>query len=226
MFNIIPILVAVSILVYGGNVNAQCPIIVANGVTSLQGNSNVPCFGYTFLIANTDSISVIAGVIDRSQYQVPNTDQFANFNSCLAPGPGQPSTMLFEPGDTLSMEFVYFPNNMTGTSIVDLCFFDANNPTDTTFWTINVTTSPTVSVHEWNKEDAMNIFPVPVVDIMNIELPKLGGEIDLVIRDATGRSIAKMSGSDRLTFEASGLKPGTYYLSRVEESKAIQFVKQ
>lgn len=198
---------------------AQSTVHVGTGVTYLEGNSTLPCFGYTFWITHSDTMPVKAAVTDSAIFQLPGTTHMAGFASCAPPIPGQPSWIWIEPGDTLMMEFVYFPNSMIGTSTIELQLFDLDSPTDTTYWTLDVYSGPFVSSHEINSTQELGIFPNPASDYLY--LVGASRQAPYIIVDMNGRVLMSSTLEDRI--DVSELPSGVYLLSA--EGTAMTFVK-
>lgn len=168
---------------------------------------------------------VLAAVIDSTVQGLPGTTQMITFNGCAAPVPGQPETMSVEPYDTLWAQFFYFPNGQSGTKIVDICFFDFNNPTDTVCERMTLITNTSVSIHEQEFDDELiKIYPNPFDSDLTVEISsRIEGDGDVIVFDAKGRLVhgGKMNSKTKTFSMPLGLTEGTYHISILKDGKLL-----
>lgn len=219
------LLLVFSLVVSSFSVHSQNPIDITSCPDTVMVNSNIPCYGFLVYFTNNDSLPINAAAIDSANYQLPGTTQMVTFNGCASPIPGQPETIFIEPSDTLWAQFIYFPNGQTGTSSVDICFFDFDNSSDTVCSTIVINTSPTVSVEEENTANVnIKTYPNPFSDQLTVEyILNLTEDASLSLYDLTGKLVYSQS-IDRMSRHSVIYPPktsGTYLLVLQSESRVL-----
>lgn len=171
-------------------------------------NSNVPCWGTTVKFSNNTQNFVTTAVIDTASQQLAGTTQVVGFNGCNTPLPGQPDILGVEGYDTLFAMFTYFPNGQVGTTVVDVCFFNWNNPGDTICETIVIITDPFASQDELTTNGLL-IFPNPSQGQFNITgLENVSENAVLCVYNNAGQLIYTAKVED--TVELEGLRAGNY----------------
>ncbi|MEO9531041.1 MAG: T9SS type A sorting domain-containing protein [Crocinitomicaceae bacterium] len=173
-------------------------------------NSNVPCWPTQIEFKNNSPNGMLAAVYDTASAQLIGTDQIVGFNGCSSPLPGQPDQQLIEPQDTLPAMFVYYPNNQTGITVVDVCFFNWSNPGDTVCSTIVIISDLMASQKELDGFE-MDIYPNPsngLFSISGIEI--FSDESVLLVANSEGRIIY----TDILqsSVDLGNVENGHYYL--------------
>lgn len=72
----------------------------------------------------------------------------------------------------------------------------------------------------------LKVYPVPAQDVINVEYPELSGDVEVVLRDITGKIAASANGSlKEAAVDVSGLAPG-YYTANVVVDGNIVAVKK
>ncbi|MBD3636576.1 MAG: T9SS type A sorting domain-containing protein [Crocinitomicaceae bacterium] len=151
------LLIVVSLISF--NLQAQ-EFTIVECPDTVYVNSNVPCWGTFITFSNNSQNFVITAIIDTASQQLNGTSQVVGFNGCNTPLPGQPDLLGVEGNDTLFAMFTYFPNGQIGTTVVDVCFFNWNNPGDTICETMVIITDPFASQEKFEKHE-ISLFPNP-----------------------------------------------------------------
>ncbi len=213
--------------------HSQNSIDITSCPDTVMVNSNIPCYGFLVHFTNNDSLPINVAVIDSANYQLPGTTQMVTFNGCASPIPGQPETIFIEPSDTLWAQFIYFPNGQSGTSSVDICFFDFNNSSDTVCSTIVIDTSPFVSTADIeNTNFVLRTYPNPFSDQLFIEYDiNLGNSANVLITDIHGKLIysQRLNPSEKQSILSFNPEKGIYFVSLVLNGTPVhteQIIKQ
>lgn len=91
---------------------------------------------------------------------------------------------------------------------------DMNTGEDETYYSDSVYFSALSSVHNFENDNLLKLYPNPVEDVLNIELPNLSNSA-LIISDVSGRVYFNYEAisSQKLTLNIAGLNTGVYSIS-------------
>lgn len=127
-----------------------------------------------------------------------------------------------------SIPFVY-----TDVQLPDSCIIvlkaSGDNPTNMDYlWVDGLSFSySTAAIHENQSIDKLRIFPNPVADILNLDIPAHMKDIELRIADSYGRTVLKVNNLNNAACDVSCLPKGYYFLSikSMEETFISSFIK-
>lgn len=135
-----------------------------------------------------------------------------------ASNPNSGFTVDIPNGGTDTTFIAYFyPNGVTGTSIIEYCFHPVGNTAVGTCVQITYIVEESASVGQTHTEVAeiSSVYPNPIIDKGSIDfvIPE-GRTGEIIARDLTGKAVRRFSALNsegRLIIDASDLSPGLYF---------------
>ena len=140
-------------------------------------------------------------------------------------GPGQ--EFKYSSNDLEAFSGYYIPAEIAGISVVEYCFYDANNPSDETCATITYDINGTLaSVADATSQKAMNFFPNPAKEYTTISYNS-NHKYHLKIVDILGNQLKDihLSNVGKEDIYVGDLSKGIYFGNLVNNNKVIAIKK-
>lgn len=136
------------------------------------------------------------------------------------------STSEIEIQTTLS-EWTYFQiqlDKKNGADTIDIYFTNSRDGMDSKIWIDNISFDQFVSVDGPATESAINLFPNPASDVLNVTFSEASGSANISLLDMAGRVIYQANNEAITTnghqINISGYEPGMY-LVRTEQNGVL-----
>lgn len=182
----------------------------------------------TFDVRNNSEQTIFVKVRRVETSTIEGTLNYFCWFQCYSPSTDvSPTSIAIAPGESVSNFYAdYQPQGNAGSSYVNYCFFDENNPTDETCVTIEYRVGEITAVNEADLVTVGNPQPNPAVDITQIPyvLKESNKGAALVVYNIVGSEIKRqaISGtSGNITLDVSDLQAGVYIYSFYNDNRLL-----
>ncbi len=181
-----------------------------------------------FDVRNNSDVTVFVKVKRIEVSIIEGSLNYFCWYQCYTPATSvSPTSVAIAPGESISLFYAdYQPMGNAGSSFIDYCFFDENNPSDETCVSIEYRVSGPSSIKDADLLTVGNPQPNPAVDITQIPyvLKESNKGAALVIYNILGSEIKRqpISGtSGNITLDVSDLQAGVYIYSFYNDNRIL-----
>lgn len=198
-------------------------IQILNTDDTVSINSTLNQYVYTLDFVNDTNITREIAVYEEPIISLPGTQDTVGFFAVWSPLSGEPEYLSVEAYGSASAVFKYWPNDQTGTHKVKVCFYDMNNPTDTTCTSLTIFADPFLTTNQNQTETMLTTYPNPtssrsIITNANNQEFKL---FDIYGNYLQGGIVA----SDSFELDLSEYPNGVYFANLVDQDHKLTVLK-